>query len=744
MSRNSNNNNNFSAVQLGGKGKSIPIQPKGRNNVAVASTSRGKQTKNNRTANEISNEFNRLNITSNNRPRQFYNGNTKLSNLNDFNSFIVYLKNKWKYNKNLTISDKKNIKNALEISKKNNSNMTLNTFLQTQKMKRINSNIYRNNIENARLLKMNNENVLLKKKFNHNNSKPSTSTGPASPSRPTQQKNMYLKKLVNNSKTSKKLLILYEISRKYVPNISTMYKNDRYRQFIQRFSNNVIGDGRTKKCEYNFYKSWYNTIDFHVLLWLDTYHDYATDATKKQNFPTFVEYGTKLHFITPRELTEFIRLHEEEYKKNNKIYQNQLDLYDKSFTKFALKLGIIQLKIEKTGGKSIFDLKIVDLKSGELEKNLKDNLVNYCVNYCGYDVMSRPLSITGRGSTSNKKYYMILDQQQESYFTLKGFNNLETLATLADLGRYQKSEPNKPTSEKAVALAIYTGNTDYIRFNNFYLNEEYKIILNFNKKKQDGQKIININLKNPITANANKSSIYITTNWFGNSNKEVQQTTAKNVNINNSNSILFKALGDLNQAFTMCTSDKKDTKKTRPNWYQASQDILHIYSLLNLYRVSGESPKIMTVLNSRVKYIVKKDPKKEPLNRNLKRYGSTKTVSHSNSRARTMTTHKDLEQIRKRLPQTIRNSQNYKIHLGVYNSEKEPIKKRNILIKYVGNLMNKNITLQVPNGNNTLKNITMSIYDYLFRTANKSKMTDRQKIRTKQQLWYIRNKAKST
>ena len=669
-------------------------------------------------------------------PPQFYHGNTKLSNLTDFNSFIVYVKNKWKYNKNFTISDKQNIKRALEISQKNNSNMTLNTFLQTQNMKRINSNIYRNNIENARLLKMNNENVLLKKKFNHNNSKPSTSTGPASPSRPTQQKNMYLKKLVNNSKTSKKLLILYEISRKYVPNISRMYKNNRYKEFIKRFSNNVIGDGRTKECEYNFYKSWYNTIDFHVLLWLDTYHDHAKDATKRQNFPTFVEYGEKLHFITPDALTEFIRLHEQEYKKNPNIYENKLKLYGKSFTKFALKYNIIQLHGDR-------DLKINP--KGNLENTLKEKLVEYCEKYCGYNVMSQPLSITGRGSTSNKKYYMILDQQQESYFTIKGFNNLETLATLADLGRHQKSEPNKPTSEKAVALAIYTGNTDYIRFNNFYLNEEYKIILNFDdKNKINTQKIINIKLKNPITANGNTSSISITTNWFGNSNEEVQQTTAKNVNINNSKSILFKALGDLNQAFTMCTSDKNDTKKTRPNWYQASQDILHIYSLLNLYRVSGEHPKIMTVLNSRVKYIVKKDGKKEPLNRNLKRYGSTKTVSHSNSRARTMTTHKELEDIRKRLPQTIRNSQNYKIHLGVYNSEKEPIKKRNILIKYIGNLMNKNIKLQVPNGNNTLKNITMSIYDYLFRTANKSKMTDRQKIRTKQQLWYIRNKAKST
>ena len=38
----------------------------------------------------------------------------------------------------------------------------------------------------------------------------------------------------------------------------------------------------------------------------------------------------------------------------------------------------------------------------------------------------------------------------------------------------------------------------------------------------------------------------------------------------------------------------------------------------------------------------------------------------------------------------------------------------------------------------------MPIYDYLFKKANKSEKTNRQKIRMKQQLWYIRNKARST
>ena len=65
-------------------------------------------------------------------------------------------------------------------------------------------------------------------------------------------------------------------------------------------------------------------------------------------------------------------------------------------------------------------------------------------------------------------------------------------------------------------------------------------------------------------------------------------------------------------------------------------------------------------------------------------------------------------------------------------------------MKYLGKLMNNNIKLQVPNGNNNFKNINMSIYDYLFRKANKSKMTNRQRIRMKQQLWYIKNKQKST
>jgi hypothetical protein len=57
--------------------------------------------------------------------------------------------------------------------------------------------------------------------------------------------------------------------------------------------------------------------------------------------------------------------------------------------------------------------------------------------------------------------------------------------------------------------------------------------------------------------------------------------------------------------------------------------------------------------------------------------------------------------------------------------------------------MNKQIKLQVPNGTNNFKYVNISIYDYLFRGANKTKMTNRQKIRMKQQLWYIRNKARS-
>ena len=682
----------------------------------------------------------RLNNLANALPRQNYHGNLKVGNIQNINNFIGYtIQNLKKSNLNLNAEEKDKIKKIIT----NNPTKTVNEFYNNSTLKKILVHAIRLNVEKRKninlrkkISKQNNNNVLttsvLRDPPNNNINLPNT-----------QRKQKYIKKLLDTAKKNKKLLILYEITRKNVPSSKEMYKHEFFQEFIRRFLNNVkVCKDNTKKCDYNFYSNKFHHLDFYMLLWLDTYHDYKSNPkvkkAQKEAFPTFLKYCIKMNL--PDASTLLIDV----------LRQNNTNDYKISMFNCLIEWGLITNN-NNNNTNYLTDYRI-DITKG-LESTLKSKLEGFCERI-GYKILDNPLNYSGVGggnNTTKRNFYMLFDQQQHQYFASEGFNNLETLATLTDPGTYVKSEPNKPTAEKHIANALKNRIDRYMRFKNFYLYQNFNINLKFGrslpKVENPINKSINIYLEHPEVINYDKTSIQVKTNWFGREQNS-RPGTASAINLNNKDTILAKLFGDLNQALTMCSTHPK-------NWYQATEDILHIYSIINLYRVSNKSPHIMTFIGGRTRYIVQGATGRKQMNKKsrLKRFNNNKSVTVTEKLVASHTRLKDFENIYNALPNNIKKTNDYKRIKIILNEPTTPqLKKRDFLRNYLAKQMNKNTKIKKPttlnNGNILYKNENIKIYNYLWNVLPKKAhlkfVTNKyKKQRLKESLFRLRNRGLS-
>jgi len=700
----------------------------------------------------------RLNSFARALPMQNYHGNLKLRNVTNINNFIGYtIQNMTKSNLNLNTNDKKSIKKIIE----NNPTNTVNQFYNNSTLKKIlvhairaNAVGRKNNNLRRKIGKQNNNNVLTTSVLRD---PPSNNRNLTSE---PQKKKKYIEKLLNAAKRNKKLLILYEITRKYVPSSVEMYKHEFFQEFIRRFLNNVkVCKDNTKTCDYNFYSNKFHHLDFYMLLWLDTYHDYKSNnkvkKEQKQAFPTFLKYCTKMNLPGAIELLIDV------------LKQNNTDDYKKSMFNCLIEWGLIKndnnnrvrVKLIKNDNNNnnnkvrvntnYFTDYRIDITKG-LEAILGEKLPGFCERI-GYKMLDNPLNYTGVGGVNTKtaNFYMLFDQQQNQYFAQEGFNNLETLATLTDPGIHVKKEPNKPTAEKHVANALKKRIDKYMRFRNFYLYQNFKINLKFGKSTPRGEenpknKSINIYLENPNSVDHDRTSIQVKTNWFGNEQNS-RPGTASAINLNNKNTILAKLFGDLNQALTMCSGHPK-------NWYQATEDILHIYSIINLYRVSNQSPHIMTFRDGSTKYIVEERQGRKEMNKKirLKRFNNNKSVTVTEKLVASHTRLKDFENIFNALPNNIKRTKDYeRINIILREPTTAQLKKRDFLRNYLVKQMNKNTQIKkqttLNNGNILYKNENIKVHNYLWLVLNKKReMNKYKKLRLKESLFRLRNRGRST
>lgn len=497
---------------------------------------------------------------------------------------------------------------------------------------------------------------------------------------------------------------------------------------------NIKGNGEEVKCSYNFTKP-LEIFDFLFLIWLDTFHDFKRGKTVK-NLITYPSFKT--------------------YLRNMKLMNENIEKTINDYTSGISYSKLLDLlKIEGLITINNNDVKITGKKATELESLLKKNIESFINNHkYSMKLTNKPARFSGQGQgkkqkkTKDTKFYMILDQESKQYITVfGGFNNLETAATLIDPGRFIKTAPNAPSAEKNIAEAIASGdNNENRRINNFYYFKNFDITLKISKITKN----IKLGFKDPLLGINNvtpstklPTNIYLKTNWLSDNITNVDiGGKAKNINMNNLQSVLSKLLGDLNQGLTMSMNN------IPKNYYQASEDIVHIYKVMMLYANNSINPgsylpRIMTVYG-RPKFIV--GTSTSNIERNVKRYDPYNNVSITTIKNNTMTSMNDLHSIFKLIPDKFHKESNYKNIKNVINRKNiDPIKSRKILIKYLKSLfVNNRGTIKthniwINNKNNQQIKKTEGVYKTIYKRVNKTGMRNYNKSKLRKSLMYIMN-----
>jgi hypothetical protein len=232
------------------------------------------------------------------------------------------------------------------------------------------------------------------------------------------------------------------------------------------------------------------------------------------------------------------------------------------------------------------------------------------------------------------------------------------------------------------------------------------------------------------------------TNWLSNNITNVDiGGTAKNINMNNLQSVLSKLLGDFNQGLTMSMNN------VPKNYYQASEDVVHVYKVMMLYANNNSSsylPRIMTVYDGRPKFIVGSSTSN--IERNVTRYNRYNNVSITTIKNNTMTSMNDLHSIFKLIPDKFHKEANYKNIKNVIKRKNiDPVKSRKRLIKYLKSLFvnNRGIikthNIWINHTNNQQIKKTEEVYKTIYKRVNKTGMINYKKSKLRKSLMYIMN-----
>jgi hypothetical protein len=674
--------------------------------------------------NALANNGNNLNSIINQIEGLGINGNNKLNKLNPENRrkldryTLVYLNNNEREKVNNYISSNNNL--TVSQYKKYISNVIKNSLIQKVKNNR-GETFGNGNIKS--IIKKNTNNVLYNRTINTFGNNITY----------RDNKKLYIARLFERlRKGDKKIKIIYEVTRIKVPRLYEHLKEKKhFNKFIEKMKFNIKGNGEEVKCSYNFRKP-LEIFDFLFLIWLDTFHDFKRGKAVKNliTYPSFKTYLKKMKLM-------------------NTNIENIINFFTSGGGRsFLLNLLLEQGLIELNNN----DVKITGKKPTELESLLKKNIVSFINNHeYKMKLTNKPARFSAQGQgkqkkTKDTKFYMILDQESHQFISVDGgFNNLETVATLIDPGRFVKTSPNAPDAEKEIAYSIASGQNR--RIINFYYFKNFDITLKIDKITKNiklGFKDPPLGINNVTSTTKLPTNIYLKTNWLSNNITNVDiGGTAKNINMNNLQSVLSKLLGDFNQGLTMSMNN------VPKNYYQASEDVVHVYKVMMLYANNNSSsylPRIMTVYGGRPKFIVGSSTSN--IERNVTRYNRYNNVSITTIKNNTMTSMNALHSIFKLIPDKFHKEANYKNAKNVINRKNiDPVKSRKILIKYLKSLFVNNrgiikthkIWINDTNTINQQIKKNEEVYKTIYKRINKTGMIKYNKSKLRKSLMYIMN-----
>ena len=660
-------------------------------------------------ANNVANQLQALGINGNNRLNRLNPENRRRLN----NYTRVYLNN----------TERKKVANYIN----SNNNLTVSQY------KKYISNVIKNSlIQNNRgetfgngkiksIIKKNTNNVLYNRTINNIGNNITY----------RDNKKLYIARLFERlKKGDKKIKIIYEVTRIKVPKLYEHLKEKKhFNKFIEKMKFNIKGNGEEVKCSYNFTKP-LEIFDFLFLIWLDTFHDFKRGKAVKNliTYPSFKTYLKKMKLMNT------------DIEQTINFFTS--GIYYSTLLKLLLDQGLITINNN--------DVIITGKKATELESLLKKNIVSFINNHeYKMKLTNKPARFSAQGQgkqkkTKDTKFYMILDQESHQFISVDGgFNNLETVATLIDPGRFVKTSPNAPDAEKEIAYSIASGQNR--RIINFYYFKNFDITLKIDKITKNiklGFKDPPLGINNVTSTTKLPTNIYLKTNWLSNNITNVDiGGTAKNINMNNLQSVLSKLLGDFNQGLTMSMNN------VPKNYYQASEDVVHVYKVMMLYANNNSSsylPRIMTVYDGRPKFIVGSSTSN--IERNVTRYNRYNNVSITTIKNNTMTSMNDLHSIFKLIPDKFHKEANYKNIKNVIKRKNiDPVKSRKRLIKYLKSLFvnNRGIikthNIWINHTNNQQIKKTEEVYKTIYKRVNKTGMINYKKSKLRKSLMYIMN-----